>query len=307
MPDVAQTLALCHITISAAPYGGDCSIGDLMTTRTIRMLHAPHREDIADLVTRRPAHPMEQVNPFLFINHHGPQVYPPHNAGLPFGPHPHRGFETVTFIVEGSLVHRDSAGHESAITAGGIQWMTAGRGIEHSETSSAEFLERGGPLEILQLWLNLPARLKMTEPRYIGLQKEEISAFEADGATVNLVAGHWNGHAAPIQSLTGHNLMTIRLLAGSRITLPAPRDRTVFLYVVQGDVRVGGGGARTFHLVEMENDGDAIEIEARSDALLIFGDAEPLDELIAAYGPFVMNTRDEITRTIRDYQMGRFG
>jgi quercetin 2,3-dioxygenase len=278
-----------------------------MTNRTIRRQHPPHREDIGDLVTRRPAHPMEQVNPFLFINHHGPQVYPPRNSGLPFGPHPHRGFETVTFIVEGSLVHRDTAGHESAISAGGIQWMTAGRGIEHSETSSPEFLEHGGPLEILQLWINLPARLKMAEPHYTGLQKDDIPSFDVDGATVSPIAGNWKGHAAPIQSLTGHNLMTVRLRASAHITLPAPQDRTVFLYVVQGEVTIAGESAREFHLVEMENDGDAIEVEATADALLIFGDAEPLDEPIAAYGPFVMNTRDEITRTIREYQMGGFG
>jgi quercetin 2,3-dioxygenase len=277
-----------------------------MTTRTIRRQHPPHREDIGDLVTRRPAHAMEQVNPFLFINHHGPQVYPPHNAGLPFGPHPHRGFETVTFIVEGSLVHRDTAGHESAITAGGIQWMTAGRGIEHSETSSAEFLEHGGPLEILQLWINLPSRLKMSEPRYIGLQENEIPSFEEEGANVRLIAGQWKSQAAPIQSLTGHTLVTVRIRRGASITLPAPQHRTVFFYVVKGEVTIGGESVREFQLAEMENDGDAIEVQALTDALLIFGHAEPLNEPIAAYGPFVMNTRDEITRTIHEYQLGGF-
>lgn len=279
-----------------------------MTLRTVRTQYMSQRDDVRDLVTRRPLHTLEQVNPFLFINHHGPQVYPPGNHGLPFGPHPHRGFETVTFIVDGSLVHRDSAGHESAIGAGGIQWMTAGSGVEHSETSPAEFQKLGGPLEILQLWLNLPSRLKMTEPRYIGLQKEKIPSISIDGhAKINLIAGSWDGQAGPIDSLTGVNLMTVELVAGGRGTLPAPRGRTVFLYVVRGEVIVSREKATAFHLVEMNDDGGAIEVEAVTDALLIFGHAAPLHEPIAAQGPFVMNTREEIVRAIRDYQAGKFG
>src|SRR5436305_1756837 len=150
-----------------------------MTDRTIARVHAAVRDDIGDLVTRRPlpGPALDQVDPFLFLNHHGPQVYPPHNQGLPFGPHPHRGFETVTFILEGELAHRDSAGHESVIREGGVQWMTAGRGITHAEVSPAGFLERGGPMEMLQLWVNLPSRLKMSPPRYVGLQRDRIPAL----------------------------------------------------------------------------------------------------------------------------------
>lgn len=280
-----------------------------MKQRTIRTQHAAAREDVGELVTRRPAHSLEQVEPFLFINHHGPQVYPPGNRGLPFGPHPHRGFETVTFIVEGSLVHRDSRGHESAISAGGIQWMTAGRGVEHSETSSREFLESGGPLEILQLWLNLPAALKMTEPRYMGLQKGDIPSFPAGsgGATIHLIAGEWEGHRGPVESLTGTQLMTVELPNRGRVTLPAPRGRTVFLYVVQGAVAIGGENVPAFQLVEMNDDGDEIDVSATSDALVIFGHAAPLREPIAACGPFVMNTQAEIVQAVRDYQSGTFG
>jgi len=281
----------------------------MMTRRTVRTQHAPRREDIGALVTRRPEHPMEQVEPFLFINHHGPQVYPPRNSGLPFGPHPHRGFETVTFIVDGALVHRDTGGHESAISAGGIQWMTAGRGVEHSETSPRWFLEQGGPLEILQLWMNLPSSLKMTEPRYTGLQREEIPSFPAAGgqSTIHLIAGSWDGQEGPVSSLTGTQLMTIDLTAGARLPLPAPHGRTVFLYVVRGEIAVGGEAASAYHLVELNDDGDEIEIEALSDALVIFGHAVPQREPIAAYGPFVMNTREELVEAVRDYQAGMFG
>src|ERR1700741_5011352 len=160
---------------SYRPGGGG---GDGITIRTIEGVYPAQRDDIADLVTRRPVpgpH-IDQVDPFLFLNHHGPQVYRPGNAGLPFGPHPHRGFETVTFILDGELMHRDSGGHESVITAGGVQWMTAGSGLVHAELSPERFLREGGRLEILQLWVNLPARLKMTRPRYQGVQREQIPA-----------------------------------------------------------------------------------------------------------------------------------
>jgi len=135
-----------------------------MTARTVLAVHPAQREDMEDLVTRRPQVAMDRIDPFLMINHHGPQTYKPNNYGLPFGPHPHRGFETVTFILAGELAHKDNRGHESVIGAGGVQWMTAGAGIVHSEMSPPDFLRDGGPLEILQLWLNLPARLKMSSP-----------------------------------------------------------------------------------------------------------------------------------------------
>ncbi|MEA2325385.1 MAG: quercetin 2,3-dioxygenase [Thermoanaerobaculia bacterium] len=273
--------------------------------RTIRKQYRALRDDIGELHTWRPLpnDEIEQIDPFLFLNHHGPQVYPPRNRGLPFGPHPHRGFETVTFIVEGSLTHRDTGGHESVIETGGVQWMTAGRGLEHEEVSPPEFLERGGPLEILQLWINLPARLKFTEPRYVGLQKNGIASFENGGVTVNLISGDWSGHRGPIESLTDVHMMTVALTAGSRIVLPAPRGRNVFFYIVRGTLTIGDA----FHLVDWNDDGDEIEVEAVTDALIVFGHAKPYGEPVVAHGPFVMNTREEIVQAIRDYQMGKFG
>jgi len=277
--------------------------------RTIRKQYPALRDDIGELHTWRPLpnDEIQQIDPFLFLNHHGPQVYPPRNRGLPFGPHPHRGFETVTFIVEGSLTHRDTGGHESVIETGGVQWMTAGRGLEHEEVSPPEFLERGGPLEILQLWVNLPSRLKFTEPRYVGLQKDEIASFENGGVTVNLISGDWSGHRGPIESLTDVHMMTVALTAGNRIVLPAPRGRNVFFYIVRGKLTIGDA----FHLVDWNDDGDEIEVEAdmknTGDTLILFGHAKPYGEPVVAHGPFVMNTREEIVQAIRDYQMGKFG
>jgi redox-sensitive bicupin YhaK (pirin superfamily) len=276
-----------------------------MTLRTIRKQYRALRDDIGELHTWRPLpnDEIQQVDPFLFLNHHGPQVYPPRNRGLPFGPHPHRGFETVTFIVEGSLTHRDTGGHESVIEAGGVQWMTAGRGLEHEEVSPPEFLERGGPLEILQLWINLPSRLKFTEPRYIGLQKDDIASFDNGGVTVNLISGDWSGHRGPIESLTDVHMMTVALTAGSRIVLPAPRGRNVFFYIVRGKLNIG----EAFHLVDWNDDGDEVEVEAIDDSFILFGHAKPYGEPVVAHGPFVMNTREEIVQAIRDYQAGKFG
>jgi redox-sensitive bicupin YhaK (pirin superfamily) len=280
-------------------------------SRTVKTQHKALRDDIADLSTRRPlpSPSIDQLDPFLFLNHHGPQVYAPHNRGLPFGPHPHRGFETVTFILEGDIAHRDSGGHDSVIKAGGVQWMTAGRGLVHSEMSSAEFKRNGGPLEVLQLWVNLPSRLKMTAPGYVGLQRDQIPSFETDDGRVrvNLISGAWEGHTGPIRSLTDVHMMTVDFSSGGHVRLPAPRGRNVFLYVVRGETGVGGVRAQQHHLVELNDDADSVEIEAYSDALILFGHAAALAETVVTHGPFVMNTKEEIIRAIGDYQAGKFG
>jgi hypothetical protein len=281
-----------------------------MAVKTIKRQHEALRDDIADLTTRRPVPgpDIEQVDPFLFLNHHGPQVYPPRNRGLPFGPHPHRGFETVTFILTGELAHLDSAGHESIIKAGGIQWMTAGKGLVHAELSPEEFKQRGGPLEILQLWVNLPSRLKMVPPRYVGLQRDAIPAVPTEDGKglVNLVAGQWNGRQGAMQPLTDVFMATVELGAGGHVSFPGVAGRNVFLYVVRGTVSVAGEQATQFHLVELGDSGDTVEIDAVSDAVLLVGHAEAIGEPVVAYGPFVMNTRDEISQAIRDYQAGTF-
>ncbi|HEY8572397.1 pirin family protein [Phenylobacterium sp.] len=281
-----------------------------MPPKSVTAQHAAQRDDIADLVTRRPVPGprVQQVDPFLFLNHHGPQTYPPGNQGLPFGPHPHRGFETVTFILEGELAHRDSAGHESVIRQGGVQWMTAGSGLIHAEVSPEEFKRDGGPMEILQLWVNLPSRLKMTQPRYTGVQKAEIPEINADKgkATVNLISGTWGGQTGPISSLTGVFMTTIALQKNGRVGFGSLAGRNVFLYVVRGHVEVNGKAAPPWNLVELDLEGDMLEIVGSEDAFVVFGHAEPLNEPVVAHGPFVMNTRDEIVDAIRDYQAGLF-
>lgn len=281
--------------------------------RKIKAQYKAEYEPIGDLVTYK-ALPTQgvsinQLDPFLFLNHHGYQVYYPGNAGLPFGPHPHRGFETVTFILEGELTHKDSSGSESVIKAGGVQWMTAGKGLIHAEISSNEFRSKGGPLEILQLWVNLPAKYKMTEPKYIGLQKSEIPSLLLDEGRVevNLVSGKWLDKTGPIQPLTDIAMTSIYFKESGFLKTSVPTDHTIFLYVVKGEVVINGEEAFHHHLVEFEYEGDTLEIKALTDAVILFGHAKPFKEPVIAYGPFVMNTREEIEQAYEDYRKGNFG
>jgi len=282
-----------------------------MEKRTIRRSIPAQRDDIADLVTYRalPTALIDRIDPFLFLNHHGPQTYPRDNQGLPFGPHPHRGFETVTFILEGDIAHRDSGGHDSVIDAGGVQWMTAGRGLVHSETSSPDFLRDGGPMEILQLWVHLPARLKMTDPRYIGLQAPEIPVIEEDGGRVRLqlVSGEWKGQRGAIAPLTDVAAMVVHMQPGAALPLRIAPSRNVFLYAVRGAAQANGVTLAARHLADVADDGEAIDLLASDQgALLLLCHAPPIGEPVVAHGPFVMNTVEEIRQAITDYQAGRF-
>jgi redox-sensitive bicupin YhaK (pirin superfamily) len=249
------------------------------------------------------------IDPFLFLNHHGPQVYGRDNDGLPFGPHPHRGMETVTFILDGDIMHKDSGGHESIIKKGGIQWMTAGRGLIHAEVSSDEFMDKGGPLEILQLWINLPAKLKMTEPHYIGMQEDEIPMISLNKGKVRLqlISGEWENKNGAFESLSDVFLSTLYFDEGGRLETTVPSEQTIFFYIVRGAVNVNGKRAEARQLVEFNNDGEELEIQAEKDSVVLFGHAKPFNEPVVAQGPFVMNTMDEIREAYEDYRQGKFG
>ncbi|HEY0084442.1 MAG TPA: pirin family protein [Allosphingosinicella sp.] len=280
-----------------------------MALRRIKRLHAAYRDDIGDLLTRRPVPgpALQHLDPFLFLNHHGPQTYRPNNEGLPFGPHPHRGFETVTFILDGELSHLDSGGHESVIHPGGVQWMTAGSGLIHAELSPESFKRSGGRLEILQLWINLPARLKMTKPAYVGLEAADIPKVELDGATLELISASHGGVSGAIEPLADIRLMLVRLRPGGSVELPVEPGRTVFLYTVAGSSKVSGAPVPQWHLAEMEEEGDTVGLSSTEEAVILFGHGAPFGEPIVSHGPFVMNSREEIVAAIEDYQAGRFG
>jgi hypothetical protein len=278
--------------------------------RSIKNIHKAIDEPMQGLSTFRalPNRGIDQIDPFLLLNHHGPQEFLPNNSGLPFGPHPHRGFETLTFILKGDVVHSDSSGGKSIITSGGIQWMTAGSGIIHSENSSDEFKKNGGVEEVLQLWINLPAKLKMTQPKYIGLQKEEIPKlkFDNNNVTINLISGSLGNGKGAVDTLTDVFTSYIELKAGGVFNINVERERNILFYVVDGKVKVNNQIAEKLYLVEFGNDDEEIKVEALEETIIIFCHGKPLNEPVVSYGPFVMNTEGEIRQAMIDYQSGKF-
>lgn len=279
--------------------------------RSIKKIHKAEYRPVADLVTYTPMPRgfLESIDPFLFINHHGPQKYPADNNGLPFGPHPHRGMETVTFILDGDIDHKDSGGHESVITAGGIQWMTAGSGLIHAEVSSEKFKKEGGNLEVLQLWINLPAKHKMTKPKYSGLQKDEIPEIELDNKRViiHAVCGAWAGQKGAFTTLSDIALSIIDFKTGGQFNTNIKTDRNIFFYLVRGELLVNKTKVEKLQLVEFDNDAREIEMSALKNSVLILGHAVPFNEEVVAHGPFVMNTAQEIEQAYLDYKNGKFG
>ncbi len=279
--------------------------------RIVKQIHRAISSPISDLVTYRalPTNTLNHIDPFLFLNHHGHQVYPENNRGLPFGPHPHRGFETVTFILEGDLAHKDNSGFESIIYAGGVQWMTAGKGLIHAEVSSPTFMKEGGGLEILQLWVNLPSSQKMVEPTYSGFQRNEIPSLDLEegNITLDVVSGTWNGVKGVFLPLADIALSTLRIKKGSLYQTSIPANRNMFCYIVKGSVKVNHKEASMHDLVEFEKEGKLLQVEALADSILLLGHAQPFNEPILAHGPFVMNTMEEIHQAYDDYNNGLFG
>lgn len=279
--------------------------------RTIQQKHKAVSAPIADLTTYRamPTHSIDHLDPFLFLNHHGPQIYKPNNNGLPFGPHPHRGFETLTFVLKGDIVHWDSSGSKSKIKAGGIQWMTAGSGLIHSEISSEEFKKNGGEVEVIQLWLNLPSQHKMTPPKYYGLPEEELTHFDLDEGKVkvHLISGKWEEHSGPVPSLTHLTMSQTDLENGGAFSVSVPETDNILFYVINGKLEVNGKTVGTHELLEFGHDGEQISVKALEDAQIIFGYGTPFNEPIVAQGPFVMNTEREIMEAYQDFRSGKMG
>lgn len=281
-----------------------------MKEHSIQNVFPGYEDNIADLKTVRPipSPRVKMIDPFLFLNHHGPQVYPENNDGLPFGPHPHRGFQTVTVVVAGDIAHKDSAGNESVIVAGGVQWMSAGRGLVHEEISSADFKKNGGPLEILQLWVNLPAKHKFTDPWYRGLQKSEIPTvlIDRDRVHVQVLAGNVEGVDGAFTPSTDLSALMIEIKNGGTFKLNIGKSRNIFFYVVRGEVSVSEQVISAMNLVQFNADGDGLVMSANGDALILLCHAIPYNESVVSAGPFVMNTKEEIQKAYKDLHAGRF-
>lgn len=279
--------------------------------RNIKKLHKAEYRPMGDLETwsPMPTRNLQMIDPFIFLNHHGPQTYPPNNNGLPFGPHPHRGMETVTFILDGDIAHKDSGGNFSVIESGGVQWMTAGKGLIHAEVSSPQFKKEGGPLEILQLWVNLPKRLKMTEPKYKGLQKDQISVWKnkEESIRAQVVSGNFKGIRGAFDTPTSINLSVVYFNEGSETELEIPKSENIFFYVISGELEVNEINIAELHLAEFSKNSELLKIKALRKSILLLGHAEPFNEKVVFGGPFVMNSEEEIHQAYEDYKNGKMG
>ncbi|MBK7543489.1 MAG: pirin family protein [Candidatus Competibacteraceae bacterium] len=251
------------------------------------------------------------LSPFLLLDYAAPTRFEP-NGGSPrgVGEHPHRGFETVTIVYDGEVAHRDSTGQGGVIGPGDVQWMTAAGGILHQEFHSEAYSRSGGPFEMVQLWVNLPAKAKMSAPGYQAITNADIPTVALpDGAgTARVIAGDYRGRTGPARTFTPLNVWDVRVKAGRGVEFELPDGWTTALVVLRGNVRVSGDtAAHEAQLVVLERAGNAVTIDAGTDAKLLLLAGQPIDEPIVGYGPFVMNSQQQIVEAMRDFNSGRFG
>ncbi|MFO3723419.1 pirin family protein [Pseudomonas sp. HLMP] len=250
------------------------------------------------------------ISPFLLLDYAGPHDFTPTDARRGVGQHPHRGFETVTIVYQGELEHRDSTGAGGLIGPGDVQWMTAANGILHEEFHSPAFARSGGTLEMVQLWVNLPARDKRAAAGYQTLLAADIPvlALEGDAGSLRVIAGSYQGHPGPARTFTAMDVWDLRLKAGARVQLPVAEGRNAALVVLRGTVQVNAEReAGPASLVLLQHEGAHVQVEALEDASVLLLSGEPIDEPIVGYGPFVMNSQAEIAESFDDFHAGRFG
>ncbi|MES1999302.1 MAG: pirin family protein [Pseudomonadota bacterium] len=252
----------------------------------------------------------KQASPFLMLDYAGPAEFTPTEQRRGVGQHPHRGFETVTIVYKGGVAHRDSTGQGGEIGPGDVQWMTAGAGILHEEFHSEAYARSGGAFEMVQLWVNLPAKDKSTAPGYQAIVDASIPAVNLpnEAGTLRVIAGDYAGHAGPAHTFTPIQVWDMRLKQGKSAELSLPEGWNTLLIVLHGTVMVNGSTlAREAQLVVFDRPGTTLRIEASNDATLLLLSGEPIDEPIVGYGPFVMNSEQEIAQAISDFNSGHFG
>lgn len=253
----------------------------------------------------------KQVSPFLLLDYAGPHNFEPTDKRRGVGQHPHRGFETVTIVYDGEVEHRDSTGQGGIIGPGDVQWMTAGGGILHEEFHSPAFARTGGPFRMVQLWVNLPARDKMTRPGYQSILNADIPtvALPDNAGTARIIAGQFGAEAkGPASTFTPINVWDVRLNRDAETTLDLPEGHTAIVVVLSGHVTVNGDQpAGAAEALLLDRKGDSVTLHADADSTLLILTGEPIDEPIVGYGPFVMNSEDEIRQAVTDFNSGRFG
>lgn len=279
------------------------SIANIFEAASIEMGHTPVRQAL-------PTAKIQQISPFLLLHHFGPFETYPGEDPLDVAPHPHRGFEPVTLMYSGSIRHRDSRDNEGIIGPGDVQWMTAGRGIIHSERASSAFRETGGILEGIQLWVNLPQAYKMTQPRYQQVHADAFPVIHTPDhrGQMRLVAGQYQALQAPIKTFTPILILQIELEEGGVVAPIIPDDFNAALYILNGEVQLNNNFSYRDHtLLHFRNDGAGITLKGMQPtrALLLAG--APIDEPVAQWGPYVMNDQTELLEAMRDFQTGKMG
>lgn len=259
-----------------------------------------------------PTQEIELIDPFVLLHHYGP--YPINEFNNPFdlGPHPHRGFEPITFLIDGEQLHRDSLGNESVVKAGDVQWTTAGRGIIHAEGPTKDFVKRGGNLEGIQLWLNLPSEKKMMPANYQHVMDEDfrVVTSEDEKVKVQIVAGELHGIYGRIATQTSVNAFMVDVQAGGKMHIEVPKEHQSLIYLLKGNVTINDATKleqNENQLVWFEQDGAGFSIEGQATSKLLFLSGEPINEEITSWGPYVMNNQTEIMEALRDYQQGKMG
>lgn len=252
---------------------------------------------------------VRQISPFLLLHHLGPINIEPGENPMDIGPHPHRGFAPVTFVFQGQVSHADSLGNQRIVSTGGVQWMSAGKGIVHSESIGEDLVETGGPYEIIQLWINLPSSQKMSEPSYQPFDAEEIPCFQDEHKKINLniICGQYHDLKGPVVHPTPVEAFTMHMKKGSTITIPSNPDWNLLIYQLGGESIVSDANLKGRQLAQFNYNDSTIPFQAVEDSRFLMVSAPSINEPLAQYGPFVMNRPEELQAAIRDYQEGKMG
>jgi hypothetical protein len=253
---------------------------------------------------------MERMSPFIMMDYNSKFVFPPSESPKGVGVHPHRGFETVTIAYKGKVAHQDSAGNSGVIGEGEVQWMTAASGVLHKEYHEEHFSKEGGEFQMVQLWVNLPAKEKMAKPKYQGITKNQIKSVSLENGQghIDIIAGQFQGEEGPAFTFTPLNMYNAKLNSGAKAKFSLNKHHNTALLVIEGEIKVNQSTpVGTDHFVLLKNDGEDFEIEATKEAIVLIISGEAINEPIAAHGPFVMNTQRELIEAFNDYQAGKFG
>lgn len=253
---------------------------------------------------------MQRMSPFIMLDYNSTYKFPPSDTPKGVGVHPHKGFETVTIAYKGKVAHHDSSGGGGVIGEGDIQWMTAAKGILHKEYHEAEWSKKGGDFQMVQLWVNLPAKDKKADPKYQAIKYEDINRYNLpdDAGTIEVIAGEYKGTKGSASTFTPVHMFNAKLKKGGKPDFQFPAEYNTALLVIEGNITVNGSKETPRdHLALMANDGETFQIEASDDAIVLVLSGQPINEPIAAQGPFVMNTRQELMEAFNDFNLGKFG